>query len=275
MPWYYHCHNLSMDGVVRLAGTARYRFSRHMDEGISITQDEVGQSGYDRVLGFVREQLLTGKLKTGDRLLPEREFALRLGVSRPVIREVLRALAAMGVIEIRHGQGSVVRRPDFSEMGDLFTLMLAQNGEVVEDVMEARIAIERHAIRLASARATATDMRQLEGAMREIVATVADPVAGGEADFRFHTLMVEAAHSPTLSSVYAAISNLLKRSHFVRRTRISHVEGIDRYLIDHHKAILAALVERDGDKADALLAEHFKIGGEFARRAMIAGIDSA
>jgi GntR family transcriptional repressor for pyruvate dehydrogenase complex len=246
-----------------------------MDESISITQDDTNQSGYDRVLGFVREQLLTGKLKTGDRLLPEREFALRLGVSRPVIREVLRALAAMGVIEIRHGQGSVVRRPDFSEMGDLFTLMLAQNGEVVEDVMEARIAIERHAVRLASARATATDMRRLDEAMREIVATVADPVAGGAADFAFHTLLVEAAHSPTLASVYAAISNLLKRSHFERRARISHVEGIDAYLIDHHKAILAALVERDADRADALLAEHFKIGGEFARRAMIAGIDSA
>lgn len=246
-----------------------------MDNSISITQDDASQRGYDRVLGFVRDQLLSGKLKTGDRLLPEREFALRLGVSRPVIREVLRALAAMGVIEIRHGQGSVVRRPDFSDMGDLFTLMLAQNGEVVDDVMEARIAIERHAIRLACARASAADLRQLEDAMRQIVATVNDAAAGGEADFAFHTLVVEAAHSPTLSSVYAAISNLLKRSHLQRRQRISHVEGIDRYLIDHHKAVLAALVERDADKADQLLAEHFKIGGEFARRAMIAGIDSA
>ena len=160
-------------------------------------------------------------------------------------------------------------------MGDLFTLMLAQNGEVVDDVMEARIAIERHAIRLACARASAADLRQLEDAMRQIVATVNDAAAGGEADFAFHTLVVEAAHSPTLSSVYAAISNLLKRSHLQRRQRISHVEGIDRYLIDHHKAVLAALVERDADKADQLLAEHFKIGGEFARRAMIAGIDSA
>ena len=59
-----------------------------MDQ-ISITQGESSQSGYERVLGFVREQLLSGKLKTGDRLLPEREFALRLGVSRPVLRDVI------------------------------------------------------------------------------------------------------------------------------------------------------------------------------------------
>jgi GntR family transcriptional repressor for pyruvate dehydrogenase complex len=246
-----------------------------MDDSVSITHADASQSGYERVLSFLREQLLTGKLKAGDRLLPERELALRLGVSRPVIREVLRALAAMGVIDIRHGLGSVVRRPDFSEMGDLFTLMLAQNAEVVEDVMEARIAIERQAIRLACARATATDMRRLDEAMRTIVATVDDPSAGGEADFEFHARIVEAAHSPTLSSLYAAISNLLKRSHLQRRQRISNVEGIDSYLIDHHKLVLGALVGRDAERADRLLAEHFKIGSEFARRAMIAGIDSA
>jgi GntR family transcriptional repressor for pyruvate dehydrogenase complex len=246
-----------------------------MDDNVSITQGDGSQSGYERVLSFVREQLLSGKLKAGDRLLPERELAVKLGVSRPVIREVLRALAAMGVIDIRHGHGSVVRKPDFSEMGDLFTLMLAQNAEVVDDVMEARIAIERHAIRLACQRATAADMRALETAMRGIVATVGDPAAGGEADFEFHQRIVEAAHSPTLSSVYAAISNLLKRSHMQRRERISDVEGIDAYLIDHHKMVLAALMARDVERADKLLAEHFKIGRDFQRRAMIAGIDSA
>ena len=246
-----------------------------MSETVSITQDESPQRGYDRVLGFVREQLLAGTLRAGDRLLPERELAAKLGVSRPVIREVLRALAAMGVIDIRHGHGSVVRKPDFSEMGDLFTLMLAQSAEAVEDVMEARIAIERQAIRLACQRATAADVERLDGAMRRIIETIDDAAAGGEADFEFHTRIVEAAHSPTLSSVYAAISTLLRRSHMQRRQRITDVDGIDGYLIDHHRKILAAVVERDGAAADRLLTEHFEIGRDFQRRAMIAGIDRA
>src|ERR1700754_465094 len=99
---------------------------------VSIVQ-EPAAGGYERVLGFVREQLASGQLKAGDRLLPERELAVRLGISRPVIREVLRALAAMGIIEIRHGHGSVVREPDLSAMGDLFTLMLAQRADVIDD----------------------------------------------------------------------------------------------------------------------------------------------
>lgn len=223
--------------------------------------------GYDKVFAFVREQLLSGRLKAGDRLAPERELASRLGVSRPVIREVLRALAAIGVIEIRHGFGSVVRRPDFAELGDLFTMMLAQQAEVVEDVMEARIAIERQAIRLACTRATSADLASLGEALRRIERTVDDPVAGGEADFAFHAALTAAAHSPTLASLHAAIAVLLKRSHFERREKITDMSGIDTYLIEHHRDLLAAVVARDADAADRLLAQHFQIGADFQRRA--------
>lgn len=223
--------------------------------------------GYDKVFAFVREQLLSGQMKAGDRLLPERELANRLGVSRPVIREVLRALAAIGVIEIRHGYGSVVRRPGFAELGDLFTMMLAQQVEVVEDVMEARIAIERQAIRLACSRATTTDLAVLGEALRRVEQTVDDPQAGGEADFAFHAALIAAAHSPTLASLHAAIAVLLKRSHFERRERITSLSGIDTYLIEHHRDLLAAVVSRDADTADRLLMAHFQIGSEYQRLA--------
>jgi len=227
--------------------------------------------GYDKVFAFVREQLLAGQIKAGDRLLPERELATRLGVSRPVIREVLRALAAIGVIEIRHGYGSVVRRPDFTQLGDLFTMMFAQQAEVVEDVMEARIAIERQAIRLACSRATSGDLATLQQALRRVEETVDDPLAGGEADFAFHAALIGSAHSPTLASLHAAIAVLLKRSHFERRDRITSLSGIETYLVEHHRDLLAAVVARDADAADRLLVQHFQIGSEFQRRAAAEG----
>jgi len=229
--------------------------------------DEPEARGYEKVFAFVREQLLSGQLKAGDRLLPERELATRLGVSRPVIREVLRGLAAIGVIEIRHGSGSVVRRPGFAELGDLFTMMLAQQSEVVEDVMEARIAIERQAIRLACSRATSADLRALQQALQRIEETVRDPEIGGEADFAFHAALIAAAHAPTLASLHAAIAVLLQRSHFERRERIINLDGIDAYLIQHHRQLLDAVVARDADVADRLLMQHFEIGSQFQRRA--------
>jgi DNA-binding FadR family transcriptional regulator len=236
--------------------------------GAGLTREPAdAATGYDQVFAFVREQLLSGQMKAGDRLLPERELAMRLGVSRPVIREVLRALAAIGVIEIRHGYGSVVRRPDFTELGDLFTMMLAQQGEVVEDVMEARIAIERQAIRLACARATSSDLAALGEALRRVEETVKDPQIGGDADFAFHAALIAAAHSPTLASLHAAIAVLLKRSHLERRERITSLDGIETYLVEHHRELLAAVAARDADSADRLLMQHFAIGTEYQRRA--------
>ncbi len=241
-----------------------------MSDDVSITRDNRDNpGGYARVFEFLRDQLISGRLRTGDRLLPERELALKLEVSRPVIREVLRGLAAIGVIEIRHGHGSFVRQPDMSELGDIFTLMLAQKPDVTDDIMEARIAIERQALRLACTRSTRGDIAALEEAMRKIEVTMNDPVQGGEADFRFHETLVAAAHSPTLSSLYAAISNLLRRSHMTRRERISEVEGIDAFLIAHHRKLLAALVAGETDEADKLLVQHFEIGETFQKQAMV------
>jgi GntR family transcriptional repressor for pyruvate dehydrogenase complex len=239
-----------------------------MTDEITITRYQgVPASGYDRVLAFMRDQLLSGRLKTGDRLLSERDLAGALGVSRPVVREALRALAAIGAVEVQRGQGTVVRKPDFTALADFFSFVLAQQRDAVDDVMEVRIAIERHAIRLACKRALANDIETVARAFQRIVETMDDPEAGGAADFHFHTTIVEAARSPTLSSVYAAIANLLQRSHLERREQIMNVEGIDTFLIDHHAAILKALEERDADRADTLLADHFQIGADFRRRA--------
>jgi len=232
-----------------------------MAKPIKIVQkDGAHEDGYERVLSFLRDQLLTGRLKTGDRLLPERDLAAALGVSRPVIREALRALATLGAVEIRRGYGTVVREPNFTALADYFSLVLAQQAGAVDDVMQARIAIERQAIRLACSRALAPDLERLSQALQAIKETIDDPVRGGAADFHFHTMIVEAAHSPALSSVYAAVAKLLQQSHMQRRQVIANVPDVDSYLIDHHEAIMLAIRRRNPSEADALLAEHFEIG---------------
>ena len=66
-------------------------------------------SGAEKVFAFFRDALLDGSLKAGERLLGERELSLRLGVSRPLLREALRSLAMLGFLDIRHGKGAYVR----------------------------------------------------------------------------------------------------------------------------------------------------------------------
>lgn len=241
-----------------------------MNKPIKIVQQaDANEDGYDRVLSFLRDQLLTGRLKTGDRLLPERDLASALGVSRPVIREALRALATLGAVEIRRGYGTVVREPNFTALADYFSLVLAQQAGAVDDVMQARIAIERQAIRLACSRALTPDLERLTQALLSIKETINDPVRGGAADFHFHTMIVEAAHSPALSSVYAAVAKLLQESHMERRQVIASVPNVDSYLIDHHEAIMLAIKRRNPSEAEALLTEHFEIGANLREDAAV------
>ncbi|MDB5911506.1 MAG: Transcriptional regulator, GntR family [Ramlibacter sp.] len=235
-----------------------------------VQRADAKEDGYERVLSFLRNQLVSGRLKTGDRLLPERDLASALGVSRPVIREALTALSTLGAVEIRRGYGTVVREPNFTALADYFSLVLAQQAGAVDDVMQARIAIERQAIRLACTRALAPDLERLSQALRAIQETIDDPVQGGEADFHFHSMIVQAAHSPALSSVYAAVAKLLQESHLKRRKVIASVPQVDAYLIDHHEAIMSAIRRRDPAQADALLAEHFEIGANLREDAAAA-----
>ena len=243
-----------------------------MAKSISVTRfADREATGYERVVAFVRDQLISKKLKEGDRLLAERDLAAALGVSRPVVREALRALAALGAIEIRRGHGTIVRRPDFSMLGEFFTLALAQESNAIDDVMQARIAIERQAVRLACSKAVPSDLDALSVTFQRIVDTIEDPARGGKADYAFHSALVAAAHSPTLSIIYTAISDLLRRSHMERREQIMKVDGIKNFLIDHHGQILSAVADRDAVRADQFLLEHFDLGAAFRRRASLQG----
>ncbi|GLQ08173.1 GntR family transcriptional regulator [Devosia yakushimensis] len=241
-----------------------------------ISEQAPGSQGdYARVLDFIRQQLLSGRIRVGDKLVAERELSALLGVSRPVLREALRALSMIGAVEIRHGVGTFVTTPDVSALGDFFSLVLAQQGDQLDDILESRVAIEHHAIRLACRRATETDYDRLAATLGRIRETIEDAEEGAKADFAFHSAIVAASHSKTLATIYGALSNFIVDLHVVRRRRILTVSGIRDYLIDHHARILDALVRRDGPEADRLLAEHFEIGADFSRRAMLNEINGA
>jgi DNA-binding FadR family transcriptional regulator len=231
--------------------------------------EEAGVKGVDRVLAFVRERLLEGSIRPGDTLIPERELAAQLSVSRPVLREGLRALAAIGVVEIRDRIGTIVRRPDVSVLGDFFSFALAQGADIIDDVMEARVAIECQAIRLACRRAGISDFERIRTALDRVESTIDDPVEGGRADFDFHAALVRASKSDTLMNLYQAMSALLMRSHLSRRELVNVQEGLKAYLLADHRRILEALVARDEQRADDVLRRHFEIGNEYRRQAAV------
>ena len=230
------------------------------------SEGEDTPGGAARVFTFFRDKLLAGELKAGDRLLAERELALALGVSRPVLREALRSLAMLGLLGIRHGRGAYVRAADASVLGQALTLCLAPEPNILDDVLQARIAIECQAIRLACERVSERDLQALAGMLDTLVDSLHDPEKGGQADYAFHLAIVRASGSSALMKIYEAISPLLMRSHVERRRDTFREPAITSHLVDAHRAVFLSLVQRDPDAAESRLRQHFKIGDELRRK---------
>ncbi len=236
---------------------------------MEIRRTAEGEKGFEKVFAFLRERLLAGSLKPGDRLISERELASQLGVSRPIVREALRALTMLGIVEIRDRIGTVVTRPDVSVLNDFFTFALAQQAGMVDDVMQARIAIECQAIRLACERASIADFERLQRELARITETIDEADAGGMADFEFHRSIVLASRSETLVVLHNSMAGLLTHAHRTRRELVQAFPSMKTYLIDDHRRIFEAVVARDPERADAALRKHFEIGDEYRRRAVV------
>jgi DNA-binding FadR family transcriptional regulator len=235
-----------------------------------VRQDtEETTNGAARVFTFFRDRLLSGELKAGDRLLPERELALALRVSRPVLREALRSLAMLGLLDIQHGRGAFVRAADASVLGQALTLCLAPEPNILDDVLQARIAIECQAIRLACERASERDLQSISATLDTLVESLADPEAGGRADYVFHSAIVKASGSVALVKMYEAISPLLMRSHVERRRDTFREPAITSHLVDAHRDVFLALARRDPEAAERSLRDHFTIGDDLRRTSLI------
>ena len=224
-------------------------------------------SGTDLLFAYLRERIMSGTLSAGSSLPSERELAVQLGVSRPVLREALRALAMIGVVEIRHGAGTLLRRPDASALGQFFAFTMMYDVPVAEDVIQARVAVECQAARLASKRATVSDFESLRLALEQIESTIDDPESGAEADYAFHSSLVASAHAPVLSALYAALAEFLHRTHLYRRRSIPLSKEFKAYLVDDHRRILRALADGNEEQIDQALRRHFAIGNEFREQA--------
>ncbi len=234
---------------------------------------EESQGGAARVFTFFRDRLLAGDLKAGDRLRAERELALMLNVSRPVLREALRSLAILGLVDIQHGRGTFVRSADASVLGHALTLCLAPEPNILDDVLQARIAIECQAIRLACERASERDLQAIAGKLDRLVDSLDDPEKGGEADYAFHLAIVRASDSPSLMKIYEAISPLLMRSHIERRRETFREPAITSGLVDAHRDVFLSLARRDPDAAERNLRGHFAIGDDLRRRNLISAYE--
>lgn len=207
------------------------------------------------VVAHVRDLIEAGSLGPGDRLPAERELALRVGVSRPSVRAGLRALAAMGVVQSRHGAGTFIRGGPPMLGSEPLSFLAALHGFTRDEMFEARRVLEVGVAGLAAARATGDQLATISEEITGMYASMDDPQAFLVHDIRFHRAVAAAAGNPILASLVEMVSGI-----FYEQRRKTAGKGRDlKEAADLHRTIYHALRSRDTDRAGAAMDEHLTL----------------
>ena len=154
----------------------------------------------------MREVISCGELRPGDRLSPERELALRLGVSRPSLRAGLRSLIAMGILRARQGSGSYIAEGPPALDSKPLSLLAALHGFTFDRMFEARRVIEESVASLAAQRATGEQMAALAEVIAAMYASLGDPQQYLIHDIRFQRALAVASGSPILGEAILVLT---------------------------------------------------------------------
>jgi GntR family transcriptional repressor for pyruvate dehydrogenase complex len=216
------------------------------------------RSQWEVVLDGINEMITSGVLVPGSRLPVEHDLAEQLGVSRGSLREGVRALALMGVLETRQGDGTYVTALDPATLlAPLGVLVNLQRPGSIVDVMLVRRVLEveaagRAATRMSEAElATAGDILAQMEAMLDQETIAHDAVMAADVDF--HRVIAEASGNPTLSAMINGLASSTVRA---RLWRALHKEGVERLTHVEHQAVLSALASRDPDAARLRMGVH-------------------
>lgn len=213
-----------------------------------IARHGVSEMLVDQILRFVT----AGRLKAGDKLPAERELAERFAVSRPTVREALRALSVLGVIEIRHGGGAFVSALNATDLLGPLAFFLSLSDVSVDKLYEARCLIEGEICALGACRITEEEIRELDALIDEQEGARQDAERYLALDSKFHARLGEIADNPFLARASASLNVLgIEFRKLAASTKAAPTRSIG-----DHRAIVAALKTSDVEGARTAMVAH-------------------
>ena len=213
---------------------------------------------YMRVIDQIMTLIRNGTLKRGDQLPPETQLVVQFGVSRASVREALKALEVLGILESRTGVGSFVKESTPTDTAFSLLHELAEEGGPLE-IMEARKAIEPQIAFLAALRRTADDLKALKRVLDLMDQQVAKHESTMEVDLEFHLLLATTCRNPVLADCVRLISSRMRKRfwHIMKEESLS-ISGRPAKYLGHHRKILEAVDEQNSSKAEAAMLEHLE-----------------
>jgi GntR family transcriptional repressor for pyruvate dehydrogenase complex len=216
----------------------------------------------DRVAGLLLETIVAHDLQPGDRLPSERELGEQFGVSRTVIREAVRALAAKGLIEARSGSGLRVAAVDASAVSESMSLYLRGGTVDYPKVHEVRRLLEVEIAGLAAERATDTALKRMRKLCEQMEAALEDVERAARLDLAFHRAIATATSNELYLLLLDSIGEALLE---IRRNNLQ--TGAAPETVRAHRQIVDRIAAKDAAGARRAMAEHLDQVEEHWRKA--------
>lgn len=215
---------------------------------------------YEQVMAQIEARILDGRLKAGDRLPSERELAQSLGVSRPSLRETLRVLEALGLVDIRRGGGpdggTVLERGPGNGLVNLLKLEIALAHFSWQEVLETRVTLESWSVKEAAYRATEHDHRDLAGILDEMEDDAIDSAEFNRLDAAFHVRIAESTGNRLTAHFMGSLRSAIHQQMIQMYAELADWKSTAATVRREHRDILAAIVQRDADLAVDLVRRH-------------------
>ncbi|MBM4438837.1 MAG: FadR family transcriptional regulator [Candidatus Rokubacteria bacterium] len=207
---------------------------------------------YEEIVRQIKAMIAEGRLKSGDQLPPERDLAEKFLVSRTSVREALRALESVGLIEIRPGEGTFVKEVSVESLVEPLALVLLSQRELIGELFEARRLLEPTIAGLAARRASPDEIVEMERILEEQAKAINAGNTGLAQDAAFHAAIGTAAHNRAIVRVVHGVMDLLSQS----REESIGTPGRPTRSHEDHRRILAAIRARDAAAAERAMLDH-------------------
>ncbi len=207
---------------------------------------------YENISNEIILQIKTGILKEGSKL-SERSLAEKYGVSRTVIRDALKVLNEKGYVEIQPGKGHYVKLPSAHDIREKLGNVIANSTVPLNEIVEARIALEGAMVDLIVERVTAEDIAQLEAIYEQMSIVVKDREPYGELDKQFHIKLMECGKNEMLTNFIQILNDTLDRNYILWDLSVR----IQAH--DEHKEMLELLKAKNAKGLREALIRHIVV----------------
>lgn len=212
---------------------------------------------HDTVQARIERFIIESGSKPGDPLPSQQDLARALGISMPSLREAMKSLEALGVIEVRHGSGTFVGRFSLDAVVDglAFRIRLeaGENRRTVSELLEIRMILEQTYIRRVAGMATDAQITALAALVDEMDAKAAVGSEFAEEDWRFHELLFRPVNNAVLTMLVRAFWEVVD----LVKPDLDVAPGSPEVTAREHREIVNALAAHDPDRAAAAIEAHF------------------